>query len=383
MYICHQCDYVTDIKSNLSRHLKRKTGCRDKNVNITQENVNITAGITQENVNITRGNVNIDQENVNIDQENVNIDQENVNMSFEVVSDSHVSCTTCQKTLTRASAALHSCRGAPSCVCIHCTKVFACRQSLSVHRKKCKPIIVHNISQTIHHHNTVINNVNIVLPQGFVFSQENVDYLLDRMKSDPVFRDRLSGDFETAFNLVHNNADHPENQTIRKIVKKDPCIYTRRSVDRDEWEARPNHVAIPVITDNLQRKLQLRFTDLTNDRFVREVMYGQLKDGPKYETYLLSEEHSSPVLSIVEYEADRKRLDEIAASERRTFLTQRTTANNPEACRVFRERLHDAFLRRGLMYKVVDGEGDSVLQFFRFLKYPTKAPEFEYYRTLL
>jgi hypothetical protein len=199
MYTCESCTYTTTNKSNYTRHIK--TVC-NKN--------ELTIGDKQ----------------------------------FSVLNDRQVHCVICDKCILRASAKKHSCRGAPKNTCKFCGKTFNHASNINAHNKICK--------QNPDNQNSFSHNV---------FCHENLEYLRVRIHTEPRVRQVIS-DFGTALSLIYFNADHPENQTIRKPVKKDDMIYLRSegsTVAKPEWLPYPSQVAIPKIRDNIERKLRIQF----------------------------------------------------------------------------------------------------------------------------
>ena len=128
----------------------------------------------------------------------------------------------------------------------------------SIHQKKCasnKPPNVsssntinmrdqYNNNHTDNSTTNITNNNNITI-QLNVHGKENYDALLDAIqtKYPQAFINMVhDGDASSLLKLVHFNADFPENQTIRKKVKKDMSAEVH--VGDGKWEQRPAHDVI-------------------------------------------------------------------------------------------------------------------------------------------
>ena len=128
----------------------------------------------------------------------------------------------------------------------------------SIHQKKCasnKPPNVsssntinmrdqYNNNHTDNSTTNITNNNNITI-QLNVHGKENYDALLDAIqtKYPQAFVNMVhDGDASSLLKLVHFNADFPENQTIRKKVKKDMSAEVH--VGDGKWEQRPAHDVI-------------------------------------------------------------------------------------------------------------------------------------------
>ena len=130
----------------------------------------------------------------------------------------------------------------------------------SIHQKKCasnKPPNVsssntinmrdqyNNNNHTDNSTTNITNNNNNITIQLNVHGKENYDALLDAIqtKYPQAFINMVhDGDASSLLKLVHFNADFPENQTIRKKVKKDMSAEVH--VGDGKWEQRPAHDVI-------------------------------------------------------------------------------------------------------------------------------------------
>lgn len=150
--------------------------------------------------------------------------------------------------------------------CNICLKVFATYSAKSHHKRinKCTPPSppalsaacgvpsntinmrdqYNNNNHTDNSTTNITNNNNITI-QLNVHGKENYDALLDAIqtKYPQAFINMVhDGDASSLLKLVHFNADFPENQTIRKKVKKDMSAEVH--VGDGKWEQRPAHDVI-------------------------------------------------------------------------------------------------------------------------------------------
>jgi hypothetical protein len=102
----------------------------------------------------------------------------------------------------------------------------------------------YNNNHTDNSTTNITNNNNITI-QLNVHGKENYDALLEAIqtKYPQAFINMVhDGDASSLLKLVHFNADFPENQTIRKKVKKDMSAEVH--VGDGKWEQRPAHDVI-------------------------------------------------------------------------------------------------------------------------------------------
>ena len=184
-------------------------------------------------------------------------------------------------------------------------KVFSSRQGKFHHKKfvKCKPssdtnpthctIITNTDNSTTNnitnHHVTNNNNITIQLN---VHGKENYDALLDAIqtKYSQAFINMVhDGDAASLLELVHFNADFPENQTIRKKVKKD--LSAEVYVGDGKWERRPAVDVIETFRDQTTKRVcdpamlatgttasaSASENDARTNRYLEEVLYVQTK----------------------------------------------------------------------------------------------------------
>jgi hypothetical protein len=134
---------------------------------------------------------------------------------------------------------------------------------------------------------TIIQNVTnntIVNIHLNVYGQENYDLLCNLLhtKYSQAFRNVVEdGDVATLLRLVHFNTDFPENQTIRKPIKKD--ISAEVYVGEGRWEKRPTKHVLDTFCESTTKRV---FRNLvpncitktaTNYTYLTELMYQQSK----------------------------------------------------------------------------------------------------------
>jgi hypothetical protein len=138
---------------------------------------------------------------------------------------------------------------------------------------------------------TIINNTNnntIVNIQLNVYGQENYETMCTmlRTKYFQAFRNVVEdGDVATLLRLVHFNTDFPENQTIRKPIKKD--ISTEVHVGDGRWEKRPTKHVIDTFCESTTQRVFRNLVPsriittttkpVTNYTYLTELMYQQSK----------------------------------------------------------------------------------------------------------
>jgi len=216
-----------------------------------------------------------------------------------------------------------------------------------------QPSIVQNITNN---NNTVNVSINI---QVNTFTKENMDYLVERLQNDPVIRNAAL-DFGTAYELVHNNSDHPENQTIRKPVKKDDIIYVRNA--DDNWDGHPSQTIIPKIKENLERKLNTRFTgeQLLSNKAIREMIWQKSCSGSRNEadilktSYTIDSETASSDVQATLHKIAFEVLEKLYAiyehcddADDPVVLRNYTSEIHWNICREFKQNLNQALVETG------------------------------------
>ena len=248
MYRCHQCSYTTDRKSNWTRHLQRKRGCKAVNVIIGAENVIIEA--------------------------------------TDVII-GKVRCTKCTKELLRKNLNKHlttTCKGCPSNTCPKCKRTFTHRSNLSRHKKSCnytEPPQMETQPTVFIQNNTNTNNtVNNFIIQN-QFGKEDFSFILDKLCQDEDPRlTRAATDLKDALVLVHFNRDFPGNHTVRKMNKRSNTIELLSSTEPERWEVEPFDQGFDKVISNIKSQLQLDIHCDVPKTFIREHLYHLSKTQP-------------------------------------------------------------------------------------------------------
>ena len=262
---CVLCKTTFTLKQNLNRHTKKR--CKIQN----PEAVNHNIPAVNHNIN-------------------------SIPIGFKADGDK-LQCEQCMRRLFRKNVNNHRkvCKGCPLNTCRTCGKVFRFQSAVSRHEKRCiestppqAPLQTQQQQQHQHQQGTtIINNTNnhtIVNIQLNVYGQENYDTLCTmlRTKYFQAFRNVVEdGDVATLLRLVHFNTDFPENQTIRKPIKKD--ISTEVHVGDGRWEKRPTKHVIDTFCESTTQRVFRNLVPncitkpVTNYTYLTELMYQQSK----------------------------------------------------------------------------------------------------------
>ena len=131
IFECNYCNYKTNKKYNLNRHIHGK-----HNINIFN-NANIDFNNTNNNFN----NTNIDFNNTNIDFNNANNDFNNANNNTNNTNNTNI-CDKCGKSLSSKyylNKHFEKCKGViNSLECFICHRIFSFSSAKAVHLKKCR-----------------------------------------------------------------------------------------------------------------------------------------------------------------------------------------------------------------------------------------------------
>ena len=377
MFSCNQCGYSTDVKCNWNRHKKRATPCKPPHPlewNIYHSDI-CTDVTNQPIVNVTNDEI-------------VTIKGTVGESRYSIQEDGKWLCRVCQKLLFKHNTKRHSCRGAPALTCKLCGKVFKHRQNLCVHKKICKASTTNvrnntNSHNTVNNHNSnnttiVINNnyntYNIQQTNNHVFGHEDFTDILNLLEEDPRLRDAVAN-LKTALSLVHFNKDFPQNQTVRKMNKRSNTIELRQSVNPERWDLEPFELGFGKVLDNLQRHLKIDIRHTLPIHIVRDQMYHMSKIQPTLSTSdIVTPNNTEPIHAGTN--DMHALLHQIAHEKRDDFLSD-STRIDVERCQTFKQQLHDAFRRRGLLYEVVNiHEHQSLMHFYRFLSKRSSALEY-------
>jgi hypothetical protein len=323
MYSCDQCGYSTEYKSNYTRHIRRKTGCGPKikatNVDIEDTNVDIRGDMADTNVSIAG----VADTNVSMKDTNVSMKDTNVERGYIVVTaqdpllKTRVKCLKCEREMSKKHFAKHiatRCKGVPQNTCKICRKQFQSRSVLSRHLKMCRAKhqnnedssdllaitntgqlannINNNITNNNNSHNNTVNNHICIR-----FGNENLDYIKEMREIDERV-DMVIRCLSDVVDYVYFNADHPENQTVRKTNKKTDLIETR--LNADEWEQDESHVVIRKIKETLEKAMNVEY-DMMKPSSFKEFLYTKTSRGPKSEETILGKYDGPPIQAEPEH----------------------------------------------------------------------------------
>ena len=191
MFNCSLCEYKSNKKYNLNRHILGKH----------RENKQNNTNIDFNNTNINSKNTNIDFNNTNIDSKNTNIDSNNTNIDTV--------CDKCGKILSSKyylKEHINKCKGViNSLECYLCHKVFAFSSSKAVHMKKCK-INKKDLP--------IVNSSNLeILPKTQINNNNNI-IINNTYNINLIYYDKED-------NKITFDISHFTNEMICKIVTRD------------------------------------------------------------------------------------------------------------------------------------------------------------------
>jgi hypothetical protein len=242
MYTCDKCGYNTGDSSNFKRHRDRKTPCKPETKRLFTVN-------------------------------------------HVSVSENKVVCTRCDKTMFKTNFKRHTqtCTGVPKNTCEYCFKTLQTRQGKCTHKKTCK-------------HKPVPEPEPV---RRFFGATENVDSYVQAKNEQFKY---LVFDVGTLMDLLFFNADHPENQMVRKSTSSSNMIEFYHD---NRWLAEHVDSALPKLLQGMS-KLAARFIPDTsetqlydtwskrylNKKIIQELLYNRTKNGPEPEANILMRLHS-------------------------------------------------------------------------------------------
>lgn len=308
MYSCDQCGYSTEYKSNYTRHKQRKTGC-GRQMNVPNSNMDMPNSNIDMSIDVPKSNTYIPNSNVDLSMvmPNSHLTVPNSNLpKFEAIDESNVVCKSCNKEMSRLNIPRHKrrCKGVPINTCRFCFKPFKSNHCKNNHTPICEKnpknmaqltttsespaesnFVSHFIDKFTNNvtnnniTNNNINNYNITIK----FGHEDMKYLESKREIDERV-DQAIQCLSDVLDLVYFNADHPENQTIRKTSKKTDLIQTR--LDSHDWDHEESRVVIPKIRENLERLVNIKYDMMKSSTF-KDVLYEKTSRGPKPEETIL------------------------------------------------------------------------------------------------
>lgn len=126
------------------------------------------------------------------------------------------------------------------------------------------------------------------------FGYENMDYIEHTRETDKRM-DMVIRCLSDMIDFVYFNADHPENQTVRKTNKQTDLIETR--LNKGEWEYEESRALIPKILTNLERFAKnVQYDNQMKPSNIKEMLYHKTIRGPKPESRILGKYDDFPSL---------------------------------------------------------------------------------------
>lgn len=234
--MCAHCEYTTEDKSNYKRHLKRTNGC----------------------------------------------------------SVDRVRCVFCHKDMLPKNLTKHMevCKQVPTNTCPTCRQPFDCRKILSRHKKTCGPIV----NQGVINNTTIIQfQQNIVVNNHFTFQfgNENVEYL-HRLRDIDERVDMVLRCLSDALDIVYFNADHPENQTIRKTHRTTQVVDIM--LHNRVWNPTDVRTAATQIQENLSRRFKIKYTHPVRVSLFKDLLFAKTRRGTLSEEDILGKYNGPPLL---------------------------------------------------------------------------------------
>ena len=229
MFNCSCCEYKSNKKYNLTRHMVSKhNNAKDKNDTIIHRN----ATIYNKNDTITHRNDTIYNKNAITDNK----------------------CSKCNKILSSKQYLekhLLICKGVLNPLeCYLCHKILANRGSKSTHLKKCKGILINEPSTELTNNNTIINNtvINNNINNGVINNTSNITNIIifDPLKpyGTTLKTDHINLEFiskllkikeKDALTLYTKKLlDNPENRCIKKTNLR--SIYSQIHIGDNKWD---------------------------------------------------------------------------------------------------------------------------------------------------
>ena len=266
MLKCSYCDYKSNKKYNLNRHMVSKHN-NDKYKNAT---------INHKNDTIYNTNATINHKNDTIYNKNAITDNK---------------CSKCSKILSSKQYLekhILICKGVSNPLECHlCHKILANRGSKSTHLKTCKGILIKEPSTelTLTSNNTIINNDNTVINNiGNITNINNNIIIFDPLKpyGTTLKTDHINLEFISKLLIIKENdaltlytkkiLDNPENRCIKKTNLR--SLYSQIYIGDNRWDSCIDNDIYPkfiseisncfgelLLSKNLNRKIINKFIE--------------------------------------------------------------------------------------------------------------------------
>ena len=262
-YLCGRCGYKTRHKSHYDKHQNRKYICKEGHDN----------GITT----LHHSEV---------------IPESSLSHPEVIPESSHHQCSKCNMIYnTKLGLCFHvgKCNGTHPLQCSKCNHIFSSKQAKYRHMKKVdcsnKQIVLsadqqqhqqlatttnNTVNNTNSNNNTINNNGNIINNNITIngFGQENIEHLRDftsktvQQLMNNCIKQGATG-VCTLLNKIHFDNEHPENQNIRKLEKKNELI---EYFDGNDWQKNISNY----ILEDIFRSLEKHFSHYV-DHYVRRL----------------------------------------------------------------------------------------------------------------
>jgi hypothetical protein len=276
MFCCETCQYQSDRKYNIRKHITNVHSRDASDGELT-------------NTQILSKNTQILSKNTQILSKNTQILSKNDKQIFSTCK----KCLKNFKTFHGCKKHETSCKGVSNALeCHHCHKVLATASSKCKHMKTCKMkeirelVLAQNITNNTHNtQNTQNNTQNVIVhyhnhrgvnnqckyyesdlcdnTQNINdFGQEDITYISE----DEMMQIALNYDIKGLINQKHFNPAHPENHNIR-----DNCRKSYKVLKNNEWTVETKDAVHSIIYNNSQCKIHdYAFTNLLNKIFDEE-----------------------------------------------------------------------------------------------------------------
>ena len=308
MYTCNQCGYNTKIKCNYVRHLNKKIKCEFK---VNDDVLKNNDGALKNNDSSLRNKFDTLR----------NKDTLLNNGGYSVFNETHIECNLCRIKMLKRCFKRHqlTCKKVPLNCCQYCERQFNTQPAKSQHQKICKlnpvnmeikvePVpdqpsssnigtqivnnyylnnsTLNNDNSTVNNstvNNSTVNNNNLTMNNNTnitytSFGRENLDHLTSQVMIDPRVNN-IRKCYRDTVDLSHFNADHPENQTVRKTNLKSNLIEFR--THQNKWEYESDKAGFRKIRKNLEQKFNTKFDDVDDMTLTafNEMLYRQTQRG--------------------------------------------------------------------------------------------------------
>lgn len=273
MLTCSICEYSTDRRFNMIRHIRKLHNGDAEIVESQIDDSHLIAEIPQ--------NVSPVPQNVSQIPQNVSRVPQNVSHSEQGINTTKLICANCNKSFARKdSLQRHNiiCTTIDSLTCPVCNAKFTTRQAKFKHYQKCKekeksqqvvpnydttstiPSTCTNIHtngniETLNNIQNQQNNNNILVINNF--GAENTEHITNDVLDQMLHQVNGFG-IANLIGMIHFNRKIPENHNIRLGSKKRKTLRVRQN---GRWRIRDNTDVLHTLMQHYRSKLSSRFYD--------------------------------------------------------------------------------------------------------------------------